>query len=121
MIRNKSWWDTVDIIASNLVGSLVTQFPQLSATMDNWISDEHLWVRRTALIHQLKYKAATNTDRLYSYIGQLMHEQDFFIRKAIGWALREYSKTDPDSVRDFIAANDSELSSLSKREGSKYV
>lgn len=121
MIRKKSWWDSVDDIAANLVGSLISNHPQLIEVMDRWIQDENLWIRRTALIFQLKWKKQTDARRLFSYCSQLMHERDFFIRKAIGWALRQYSKTDPVAVKKFIQNNQLKLSPLSIKEGSKYV
>jgi 3-methyladenine DNA glycosylase AlkD len=121
MIRQKSWWDTVDDIAANLVGPLVSDHPNLLEVMDQWIQDENLWIRRTALIFQLKWKKQTDTRRLFSYCSQLMHERDFFIRKAIGWALRQYSKTDPRAVEQFIRNNQLKLSPLSIKEGSKYI
>lgn len=121
MIREKSWWDTVDDIAANLLGSLLKTFPEHIAVMDRWIVDSNLWIRRSALLHQLKWKKETNHRRLYAYCEKLMAEKDFFIRKAIGWVLREYSKTNPDSVRDFINKNRPYLSPLSIREGSKYI
>lgn len=121
MIRQKSWWDTVDDIAANLVGPLVSDHPNLLEVMDRWIQDENLWIRRTALIFQLKWKQQTDARRLFSYCSQLMHERDFFIRKAIGWALRQYSKTDPRAVEQFIQNNQLKLSPLSIKEGSKYV
>ncbi|WP_068468811.1 DNA alkylation repair protein [Candidatus Protochlamydia phocaeensis] len=118
LIKQKSWWDTVDDLAVNLVGKLVGSELQL---MDKWISDPDLWIRRTALICQLKRKSATDSHRLFEYCLQRAHEEDFFIRKAIGWALREYSKTNPLAVKNFIALNQSVLSGLSIREASKYV
>jgi 3-methyladenine DNA glycosylase AlkD len=121
MIRQKSWWDTVDTIASNLVGSLIVKHPNLEARMDQWIEDEHMWIRRSALLYQLKYKHKTNEDKLFGYCKKVMKEDDFFIRKAVGWVLRNYSKTNHDAVRDFLKTNRSSLSSLSFREGSKYV
>jgi 3-methyladenine DNA glycosylase AlkD len=121
MIREKSWWDTVDDVAANLVGMLVLDHPELIETMDRWIEDESLWIRRTALIFQLRWKRQTDTNRLFHYCTQVMHERDFFIRKAIGWALRQYSKTDPIAVKQFIHINQQTLSPLSIKEGSKYV
>jgi 3-methyladenine DNA glycosylase AlkD len=121
MIRTKSWWDTVDDIAANLVGPLIANHPKLLREMDRWIDDENLWIRRTALIFQLKWKKNTDTDRLFDYCRKTMHDPDFFIRKAIGWALRQYSKTDAVAVKQFIQNNKNQLSSLSIKEGSKYV
>ena len=76
--------------------------PGLTAVMDSWIEDDDLWVARTALLHQLRYKDATDAERLFAYCLRRADHPDFFIRKAIGWCLREYAKTDPDAVRDFV-------------------
>jgi 3-methyladenine DNA glycosylase AlkD len=121
MIRNKSWWDTVDEIAPHLVGSLVCKNPRHLSLMDKWIQDPHMWIRRSALLFQLRFKRDTNEKKLFDYCEEVMHEKEFFIRKAIGWALREYSKTNPASVKTFIKLNHSLLSPLSIREGSKYT
>jgi 3-methyladenine DNA glycosylase AlkD len=121
MIRNKSWWDTVDTIAPNLVGHLVKTHPALTKIMDRWIEDPYLWIRRAALLHQLRWKDETDEEKLFSYCEKTMHEKDFFIRKAIGWVLREYSKTNPNAVEKFITLHESRLSNLSIREGSKYL
>jgi 3-methyladenine DNA glycosylase AlkD len=120
MIRNKSWWDTVDTIAPNIIGHLVKTHPELTKVMDRWIEDPYLWIRRAALLHQLRYKKETDEERLFSYCKKTMHEKEFFIRKAIGWVLREYSKTHPHSVKNFLRENPT-LSNLSIREASKYL
>lgn len=120
LIIDRSWWDTVDALASNVVGFYLLKYPhRISDTVDRWIGDEHLWLRRTALLHQLKWKGKTDTKRLFNYIRLTAHEQEFFIAKAIGWALREYSKTDSAAVKRFIESE--ELQPLSVREGSKYL
>lgn len=116
LIVTKSWWDTVDALASHVVGSLVQRNPDLAAEMDRWVRDTDIWVVRTALLHQLRFKRQTDVPRLFRYCAQQAGHSDFFIRKAIGWALREYSKTDGDAVRRFVAAHEHELSPLSKRE-----
>lgn len=121
MIRHKSWWDTVDNIAVHLVGSLVHKNLGLLPIMDQWIQDENLWIRRSAIIFQLRWKEKTDEKRLFDYCILMMHEKDFFIRKAIGWVLREYSKTKPLSVAHFIGTYHTELSTLSIKEGSKYL
>jgi 3-methyladenine DNA glycosylase AlkD len=121
MIRTKSWWDTVDTIAPHLIGHLVKTHPELIKVMDLWIDDPYLWIRRAALLFQLRWKKETDEKRLFSYCQKTMHEKDFFIRKAIGWVLREYSKTHPASVKSFISCHRSNLSPLSIREGSKYL
>ncbi len=121
LIRTKSWWDSVDATASNLVGKLLLKYPHLQGSMDSWIKDDNFWIRRTALIHQLRYKSKTDHEKLFFYCTLTMHEQEFFIRKAIGWALREYSKTNPRDVQAFINAHKARLSPLSIKEASKYI
>ena len=118
MIRTKSWWDTVDKIASNLFGLVLFKYPQ---PLDHWVQDSCLWIRRTTLIYQLRYKEKTNTNKLFEYCKKLMHEKEFFIQKAIGWALREYSKTNPQDVKAFIMENKPKLSPLSFREGIRLI
>lgn len=115
-IVTKSWWDTVDTLAAHVVGTMVAGHPELRERMDEWISDDDLWVARTALLHQLRFKSATDAERLFRYCSLKSAHPDFFIRKAIGWALREYSKTDAAAVRAFVAAHEAELSPLSQRE-----
>jgi 3-methyladenine DNA glycosylase AlkD len=121
MIRTKSWWDTVDYIAVHLVGKLLFTHKELIIEMNKWIKDENIWICRTALLFQLYWKKETQPDLLFAYCKQTMHEKDFFIRKAIGWILREYSKTNPAEVCAFITCNHSFLSALSIREASKYL
>ncbi|NUK51537.1 DNA alkylation repair protein [Streptomyces lunaelactis] len=112
------WWDTVDALASHVVGPLVSADPKLKTVMDAWIDDDHLWVVRTALLHQLRYKDTTDAERLFDYCLRRADHPDFFIRKAIGWCLREYARTDPDAVRDFAGDR---LSPLSVREATKHL
>jgi 3-methyladenine DNA glycosylase AlkD len=121
MIRTKSWWDTVDHLASNLVGHLLKAHPPLIEVADTWVHDPYLWIRRSALLFQLKWKSATDTQRLFHYSKELAHEKEFFIRKAIGWALRQHSKTDPTAVASFISQHRGLLSPLSIKEASKYI
>ncbi len=120
LITSKSWWDTVDTIAPHTVGKIAKDHPEvMDETIDSWSKGEHLWLRRSAILFQLKYKEETDENRLYRYIIQNADSKEFFIQKAIGWALREYSKTNPSSVKTFIHGN--QLAKLSIREGSKYV
>ncbi len=121
LIVTKPWWDTVDTLASHTVGPLVAANPELVATMDAWIDDENMWLARTALLHQLGYKAATDRERLFRYCERQIDHRDFFIRKAIGWALREYARTDPEAVRAFVRSHEGALSGLSKREALKNI
>jgi len=115
------WWDTVDVLAVHVVGPLVAADPSLRCVMDEWIDDENLWVARTALLHQLRFRRATDSQRLFQHCLRRADHPDFFIRKAIGWALREYAKTDPDAVRDFVAGARDCLSPLSVREATKHL
>lgn len=121
LITTKSWWDTVDGLAAQVVGPLVMAAPELVAEMDHWVEDPNLWVARTAILHQLKYRDRTDAARLFRYCELRAGDTDFFIRKAIGWALREYSKTEPAAVRTFIEINETKLSGLSKREGMLWI
>ncbi len=120
-IETDPWWDTLDDLAANCVGPLCKQYPELVAVIDQWIKSEVMWLRRAAIIHQLKYKKQTDAEKLFSYCAARMHEKEFFIRKAIGWALREYAKTDPQAVIAFVAEHQATLSPLSKREALRRV
>ncbi|MBR7824729.1 DNA alkylation repair protein [Actinospica sp. MGRD01-02] len=119
LITTDSWWDTVDPLASRVVGALVTADPSLADEMDAWARDENMWIVRSAILHQLHYKAATDERRLFEYCTLQAGHKDFFIRKAIGWALREYAYTAPEAVRAFL--DRVELSPLSVREASKHL
>ncbi|WP_264757827.1 DNA alkylation repair protein [Neobacillus dielmonensis] len=120
LITTKSWWDSVDAIAPKPVGAIAKKVPEvIHETIGKWAVHEDLWLRRAAILFQLKYKQDTNEELLYQYIKQNAASKEFFIQKAIGWALREYSKTNPSSVKQFIES--STLAPLSVREGSKYL
>lgn len=115
MIANKSWWDTVDFIAANLLGHYFKTFPEeIPGTINKWLQSGNIWLQRSCLLFQLKYKKQTDTALLASVIKSLIGSREFFINKAIGWSLREYSKTDPQWVISFVAEN--ELANLSRRE-----
>ncbi|TMU84132.1 DNA alkylation repair protein [Bacillus sp. BHET2] len=118
LIVTKSWWDTIDHIGPHHVGEIY-QSEEDDTYLEKWVHSSDMWLNRIAILYQLKYKEKTDEDRLFRYI--LMHNQskEFFIQKAIGWALREYSKTNPEAVMRFIESE--ELSPLSKREGLKHV
>jgi 3-methyladenine DNA glycosylase AlkD len=121
LITTKSWWDTVDPLATRFVGGLVKRHPQLVDEMDAWSADRNMWLVRTAILHQLHYGAATDVERLFAYCSRQAGHPDFFVRKAIGWALRHYARTDPDAVRRYVATNRGRLSPLSVREASKHL
>ncbi|XP_064383312.1 uncharacterized protein LOC135331936 isoform X2 [Halichondria panicea] len=120
-IMSKSWWDTVDNLAYQVIGYFVKERPALGVPlMDQWINHDNMWLRRVALLHQLNWKADTDEDRLFSLCVCRAHEKEFFIRKAIGWALRTYSRTNGAAVRAFVEKNRESLSGLSTREALKY-
>ncbi|MGW1607824.1 DNA alkylation repair protein [Streptomyces sp. NPDC002285] len=121
LVTTVSWWDTVDALAAHVVGGLVGADPKLTADMDAWIADDDLWVARTALLHQLRYKDHTDTSRLFAYCLRQSGHTDFFIRKAVGWCLREYAKTDPEVVREFLARERGRFAPLSVREALKNI
>jgi len=113
LVTTKPWWDTVDALAKP-IGAVASP-----ADMGAWAVDENLWVRRVAILHQLGRRVETDTDLLGDILAANLGSGEFFIDKAIGWALRDYSKTDPAWVRGFLATH--EMSALSRREGSKYL
>lgn len=120
MIQQNSWWDSVDTIASRLAGEYFKKFPQQKeAIVLGWSNHENMWLNRTAILFQLSYKSETDEDLLFQVIKQHLHSGEFFIQKAIGWALRQYAYTQPESVKQFVAAN--ELKPLSKREALKHL
>ncbi|HEY8471623.1 MAG TPA: DNA alkylation repair protein [Natronosporangium sp.] len=121
LLVTKAWWDTVDALAAHLVGPLVAMHPKLVATTDAWLTDEDRWLVRTAILHQLTFKEATDAARLFRYCAVQAGHPDFFVRKAIGWALREYAKTDPAAVRAFVASQQPRLAPLSVREALKNL
>lgn len=119
LIISKSWWDTVDFLATRIIGPIMNKNKNNTAYALSRIQHDNMWLNRTALLFQLKYKTKTDWDLLQQLILMTEHSKEFFIRKAQGWALREYSKTNPKDVRIFIE-NNSQLSGLTKREGLKY-
>lgn len=121
LLTTKPWWDTVDALATRTVGPLVRAHPDLVATMDSWIDGDDIWLARTALIHQLTYKQATDVERLFRYCRRRAGDREFFIRKAIGWSLRELTKTDPERVHAFLAEMGEDLSPLSRKEALKWL
>jgi 3-methyladenine DNA glycosylase AlkD len=121
LITTDPWWDTVDGLASKVVGTIVSTHPATVSTMDSWLADDDMWLIRTALLHQLTYKDRTDAERLFRYCLARAGHRDFFIRKAIGWALRQYAWTDPAEVRRFVASRGDALSPLSRREALKNI
>jgi 3-methyladenine DNA glycosylase AlkD len=121
MITTGAWWDLVDGLAP-VVGELLHSHPrQLRPMMRTWSTDEHLWKRRVSIICQNAFKKDTDLVLLYANIEPNLHDRDFFIRKAIGWALRSYAWTDPKEVARYVRAHETELSGLSRREALKNI
>lgn len=120
LITHKSWWDTVDFLAANSVGTYLQKYPKARGyQIASWLESGNMWLQRTCLLYQLKYKEKLDTEELESTIQRLNGRKEFFINKAIGWILREYSKTDPEWVVDFV--DRAQLHSLSKREAMKWI
>ena len=120
LAQTKSWWDTIDFL-DRLVGSIIARFPETKEIILSWSCDQDFWLRRLAIDHQLLRKEDTDTELLEKILVNNLGQTEFFINKAIGWALRDYSKTNPDWVRDFIERNRAAMAALSIREGSKYL
>jgi 3-methyladenine DNA glycosylase AlkD len=116
LLTTEPWWDTVDALAVHAVGDLVRRRPALRSEMDRWLHGGHLWLTRSALLHMNRWKAATDRAWLFAACLATAGDRDFFLRKAIGWALREYSKTDEAAVVTFVGQHEAELSGLSRRE-----
>jgi 3-methyladenine DNA glycosylase AlkD len=121
LIITNSWWDSIDSIAP-VVGTLVKNYPELKSTfIMRCIENKNIWMKRVGIIYQLSYKENTDTKILEKAILSNTGTKEFFVNKAIGWALRNYSKTSKKWVREFIEKNIKNLDSLSIREGSKYL
>lgn len=116
----KPWWDTIDSL-DKVIGKLGLEYPELDSVLLEWSLDDSIWLRRIAINHQRLRKHATDTKLLERIIKNNFGSSEFFINKAIGWILRDYSKTDPDWVSHFIEEHKEELHPLSIREGSKYL
>ena len=120
LIITKSWWDTVDSIAGNIVGEHFKRFPhEKDKFLARWRKSENLWLRRTTLLFQLGYKEETDFPLLCNLISENLGSREFFINKAIGWSLRQYSKVNPKGVRKFVA--ETPLQPLSRREALKWL
>ena len=124
LVQRKSWWDSVDALAG-VVGDILLQARQQGHdgqhTMDSCLGHSNVWVRRVAMLHQLGWKEQTDENRLLTYALRLASEPDFFIRKAIGWALRDYARTRPEAIRAFLAQHGQVFSGLTRREAGKHL
>lgn len=120
MIDHKSWWDTVDFIAANLLGEYFKIYPNVRERyVQKWIKSGNMWLQRSAIIYQLKYKNEVDTELLSYAIQSMLGSREFFINKAIGWSLRQYGKFNPNWVVDFT--NNNELANLSRREALRLI
>jgi len=121
LIETGAWWDVVDDIATHLVREVVLGNPEVEGLrMREWADDEHLWIRRSAVICQVGAKERTDPVLLADVIEPNLSDRDFFVRKAIGWALRDYARTRPEWVKTFVSSHES-LSGLSRREALKHL
>lgn len=121
MVVNKSWWDTVDFIAYKLIGAYFKSYPdEIQHYVTKWLSSNNIWLQRSALLFQLKYKKDLDPILLQSSINTLLGSNEFFINKAIGWVLREYSRTNPKWVMEFVNKTP-QLSALSKKEALRLM
>jgi 3-methyladenine DNA glycosylase AlkD len=122
MIVSGAWWDYVDALASHPLGDvLLADERRVSTIMRRWAKDRNMWKRRSSILCQLGRKAETDLTLLYDCIEPNLADREFFIRKAIGWALRQYAWTDSREIRRYVAANRARLSSLSVREAMKNI
>jgi 3-methyladenine DNA glycosylase AlkD len=122
LVREGAWWDFVDEVAPHLVGVALAREPDaVWPVVEQWIDDPDMWVRRAAILCQLGFKERTDARRLFAFCLRRAGEREFFIRKAIGWALRQYARTEPGAVRRFLDEHGGELAPLSVREASKHL
>jgi len=120
MVTHKSWWDTIDFIAVKLMGAYFKMYPEeIEVYIEKWLKSNNIWLQRCALLFQLKYKEGLDTNLLKYVINSLLGSKEFFINKAIGWVLREYSRTNPKWVREFV--DKTELNPLSRREALRLM
>ena len=120
LLTNHSSWDTVDMLANKVIGGHLKRFPHLIPSVNkHFLEHDDMWLNRTALLFQLKYKKDMDTNLLTLNINYLMHRKEFFVRKAIGWVLREYSRTDASFILNFVANHD--LAALSKKEALRLI
>jgi 3-methyladenine DNA glycosylase AlkD len=121
LITTKSWWDTVDVLAGHAVGTQFKRFPEVKEKyLKKWRKSDNFWLRRTTLLFQLGYKKETDFDLMCELIKENLGSDEFFINKAIGWALRQYAHTNPAPVKKFVKAT-KELHPLSRREALKNI
>jgi len=122
LILQKSWWDTVDWIAPNGFGRVFQRYPHhIKRITERWIQSDNIWLQRSSIIFQLKYRERTDHELMFDYILLRAESKEFFVRKGSGWALRQYSKYNAKAVIDFIKNHEDVLSNLTKKEGLKWL
>lgn len=122
IIANKSWWDTVDFIAVKLAGAYFKMYPtEREKVINSWLNSGNMWLKRSAILFQLKYKTEVDKEFLAYILKENFGSKEFFINKAIGWVLREYTRTNPEWVIDFVERHFDELSNLSRREALRLL
>jgi 3-methyladenine DNA glycosylase AlkD len=121
LLTTEPWWDTVDSLATHAVGSVVRRHPELRAAMDRWLDGDDMWLTRSAILHMNRWKADTDRSWLFAACLRRAGHRDFFVRKAIGWSLREQTKVDAPAVVAFVEAHADELSGLSRREALMWL
>jgi 3-methyladenine DNA glycosylase AlkD len=120
MVLHKSWWDTVDMVSYKLMGAYFKSFPtEINSHIDKWLKSNNMWLQRSTLLFQLNYKTDLDTKLLSHCINSLLGSKEFFINKAIGWVLRQYSLANPDWVLAFVAKTT--LHALSKKEALRLI
>ncbi|MBI1193586.1 MAG: DNA alkylation repair protein [Bacteroidetes bacterium] len=120
LVCRKSWWDTVDGLAGHVLGTYLLLYPkERDSRLERWMASGNLWLQRCAVLHQLTYRSKTDADLLYGLVLSLADSKAFFLQKAMGWALREYAKTDPNGVRTWLQGK--KLPALTLREATKHL
>ena len=121
LVVTKSWWDTVDLLASKMLGAYIRKdYKNYRTRVNGYMRSKDMWLNRTAIIHQLTYRSDIKLDILEAAILNVIHQKEFFLQKAIGWSLRQHAKTDPDYVQAFVSTHNS-MSNLAKREALKHL
>ncbi|MEY4761979.1 MAG: hypothetical protein RLZZ200_1835 [Pseudomonadota bacterium] len=121
LVRAKAWWDSVDLLATHVYGSLCRESAAMQARMASYSAHEDIWLRRVAILHQLGSGADTDRARLAAILSANLAHQDFFVRKAMGWALRQFARHDPDWVRNWLDAHAGRVPALTRREAMKHL
>jgi 3-methyladenine DNA glycosylase AlkD len=126
LVETGAWWDLVDGIAPDLVGAILLSHKEtVDPVIRRWAVDDHMWVRRAAILAQLKHRTETDTDLLAEVLDANLedsaHGREFFVRKAVGWALRQYARTDPAWVSTYVSTRGARLSGLSRREATRHL